>query len=256
MKNYFKSEFKRAFFSKNTLISIIIVFICLIIPYLSEIKIPYPNEDGINFFIRIGAFLSISFLPLLAPLVACIPFSNSYILDKESGVINYIYAKIDSKKYFTIKIIVNGLVSGLIFLIPQLIMLLFLILFHGMNSSSIEIVGAFSTIYYSSKSVYAIILIFVEFIFGFIFSTLALGISALTENKYLTIIIPFIYVMISGTVFEIIGLNRILNLNVITLFDISYSTKMTSLSLIVYDIIIFLVGSGLLYYFGEQKRYE
>lgn len=41
MKSYFKFEFGRAMFSKSTLISIILVTLCLIIPYWSDLKVPY-----------------------------------------------------------------------------------------------------------------------------------------------------------------------------------------------------------------------
>lgn len=256
MNNYFKIEFRRAIFSKNTLIAVTIVFISLLIPCYFGSIIPFPNEDGINFFIRIGAFLPTSYLPLLAPLVACIPFSNSFILDKNSGILNYIYPKLKNKTYLITKLIVNALVSGLVFLIPQIIMLIIILLFKGVNDNIIEIVGAFSMIYYKSKIMYVLILIFMQFIFGVVFSTFALGISVVTENKYLTILIPFIYVMITGTVFEIIGLNKLFNFNVITLFDISYSANITIFNIILHNICLFLIGSVLFYYFGEKKRYE
>lgn len=253
---YLKVEFKRAVFSENMLFAMLIVLIALIIPYYEGSKIPFPNEDGLNFFVRIGAFLPSSFLPLLAPILCCIPFSLSYIIDKESGFYNYICVRIGTKKYFSIKLMINTLVSGLVFLIPQLIMLMFLIITQGINDNNMEIVGAFSEVYYSSKISYVILLIFIQFIFGGIFSTLALGISAVVQNKYLTIILPFVYVLLSGTVFELIGLNDSFMLNVISLFDISYSASMTASNLIIYDLIIFGVGIILLKFFGEKKHYE
>lgn len=256
MNNYFKFEFKRALFSKNTFLAIIIVLISLIIPCYFGSIIPFPNDDGINFFIRIGAFLPMSYLPLLAPLISCIPYSNSYISDKSSGILKYIYTKIEFREYFNTKLIVNALVSGLVFLVPQIIMLIILIIFKGINNENMEIVGAFSSIYYNNKMIYALILIFMQFIFGSVFSTFALGVSAVTENKYLTIIVPFIYVIITGTVFEIIGINKLFNFNVVTLFDISYSASMTGINIIVHNIAIFLIGMILFYYFGDKKRYE
>lgn len=256
MYKYFKVELKRAVYSKNTLFAAVLVFILLVIPAYKESINPWPNEDGIDFFIRIGAYLPTSYLPLLAPIIACIPFSNSYILDKASGFSKYIYPKLEVKRYLTIKLLVNAIVSGVTLFIPQMIMLTILLIIRGINSNKIEMVGAFSIIYSNSKIAYILILLIVQFVFGAVFSTFALGISSINENKYLTIIIPFIYVIITGTVFEILGLNNIFNFNVVTLFDISYYAKMTISNVVIYDALLFSIGNALFYYFGMKRSYE
>lgn len=255
MYNFFKNEFKRCFFSKITFLGMAITFICLVIPYIDDLKIPYPNADGIIFFIRSSACLPLSYLPLLAPLIACIPSATTYIVDKKSGILNYILLKMKRKKYITIRIAVNFLVSGLVLVIPQIIMLIFLIIRHGINNTSIEVVGAFSSVFYNSKIAYVTIMLVVFFISSAVFSTFALGISSIVENKYLTIILPYIYVIISGTVFEMVEVNRIVNLNVMTLFDIGYNLDLTSLNVILYELALFIMGVLLFYYFGEKKNY-
>lgn len=255
MSNFFKNEFKRCFFSKITFLGMAITFICLIIPYIDDLKIPYPNADGIIFFIRISDCLPLSYLPVLAPLVACISSATTYIVDKKSGILNYILLKTKRKKYITIRIAVNFLVSGLVLVIPQVIMLIFLIIRHGINNTSTEVVGAFSSVFYNSKMAYVIIMLVVFFISSAVFSTFALGISSIVENKYLTILLPYIYVIVSGTVFEMMGINRIVNLNAMTLFDIGYTLDLTSLNIIIYQLVLFTIGILLFYHFGEKKNY-
>ena len=121
MSTYFNSEFKRAFFTKRMLFINILVLLVLLLPALTEVRHLQPGEDSINFFIRIGAFLPNSYLPLLAPILVCIPFANSYVLENESGIDKFIYTKITTKKYLNTKLLVNALVSGLSLVIPQIL---------------------------------------------------------------------------------------------------------------------------------------
>lgn len=256
MLNYFKNEFRRAFISKSTFIAMFIVSISILIPYYDDLKVPFPGSDGINFFIRASAYLHLSYLPFLATIIACIPFSISYILDKESKMFIYIYTKLNVKKYMTIRLLVNAIVSGLVFVIPEILILAFLTLVHGINKNPIEIVGALSSIYYSNKVMYSLILILVSFIFGAVISTFALGISAMVKNKYLTLFIPFGYMIVSGTIFEIFGINEIINLNIVTLIDLGYSTKTTGINVLLYAVALFLIGTFLFFYFGKKNSYE
>lgn len=214
---------------------------------------PYPGSDGINLFLWARTNDSYSFLPLMAPIIACIPFANSYIIDLDSGILNYLYVKIDRKKYFLTKLTVNALISGTVFLIVQALFLVVLIAVYGINGNRIETPGAFSSIYYSSKIAYAVFLLIMSFIYGVVFSTLALGISAAIHNKYLTVIIPFIYGIITGTIFEVSGLNKVFDLNIVILFDISYRKYVNNLNVVIYDVVLFLAGLFLLFYFGVKK---
>jgi len=246
MKTFLIFDFKRAFFSKKTLIASLIVLVFLILPYYSEIKIPLPKEDGINFFIRIGMF---SYLPVIAPLIASIPFSNSYILDKEKGIFTKLFTIVKPKVYFNSRLIVNALVSGFVFLITEIILLIFLLITHGINNTHIEVSGAFSSIYYSSKIAYIIILLCIYFVSAASFSTFILGISTLTKSKFLILLLPLFCVIVTGIIFPNIGLSR--RLNVMTLFAID--SNITSIVVILYDLILFLVGGFLFYYFGYKR---
>jgi hypothetical protein len=209
MSSYFKNEFKRCFWSKENFFGILIILISLIIPYLNERRIPYPGADSIIYFIRIRTGLIVSYLPLIAPLIACIPSTTKYITDKQSGILNSIFLKISRKKYFKMRLVINAIASGLVVLIPQIMILAFLIIKFGINNTAMDIYGAFSGLFYYSKPLYVVLLLILSFVSSAVFSTFALGISAATENKYLTILIPFVYIIISGTIFELIGINKL-----------------------------------------------
>ncbi|MBE6051693.1 MAG: hypothetical protein E7214_13850 [Clostridium sp.] len=256
MKNFFLHEFKRCFFSKETLFGMIVVLLCLVIPYLNEIRIPYLNADACIYFIRIRTSLPDCYYPVLMPIIACIPAATKYIIDKKSGILNYILLKIRRKDYIKVRLIVNILVSGLMSVIPQIIVLIFLLLKYKINDTEMEVWGAFNNIFYDSRLLYAIILIIIAFVSSAVFSTFALGISAIVENKYLTILIPFVYMIISGTIFELIGINKIFSLNTTILFMIDCTGDLTTSNVIIYQLILLCIGIGMFNYFGEKKNYE
>lgn len=256
MRNYFKYEFKRSFFSKESYLGMSIIILCLIIPYIDEKQIPYPEADSLIYFIRIRTSLLTSYLPLIAPLIACIPSSTKYITDKQSGVLNIIFMKITRKEYFKLHVIINSITSGLVVLIPQIIVLIFLLVMYGVNNTQMDVFGAGSALFYSSKILYVILLLGISFISSAVFSTLALGISAVVENKYLTILIPFVYIIISGTIFEIIGINKLFSLNVMALFDMGFNGNLTMINIFIYELGLLILGASLFKFFGEKKNYE
>lgn len=252
MNNYVKYEVKRCFFSKINLMAMIMVMVSLLIPYVSDCKFPYPNSDGIIFFIRSNIYL----LPLLAPIICCLPSSTKYIEDETSGISKFLFIKIKRKDYLKVRLIVNAMVSAFTIVIPQIIMLSFLILRHGINGTEIEVVGAFHEVFFISKIGYIGIVLLVTMLSSIVFSTFSMGLSKVVKNKYLTIIVPFVYVLISGTIFYVFGINDIFNLNVSILFDISYNLYLTIANLLIYEAILLFIGISLFCFWGEKNSEE
>ena len=94
MNYYFKNEFKRVLFSRRSIYVFIITLGLLLISFfnfiniegfnLNEFKVIY---DSLDVYIYIRKDL----LVLIAPILASLVFSDSYLLDSESGFLNYIY---------------------------------------------------------------------------------------------------------------------------------------------------------------------
>jgi hypothetical protein len=154
------------------------------------------------------------------------------------------------------RLVINAIASGLVVLIPQIMILAFLIIKFGINNTAMDIYGAFSGLFYYSKPLYVVLLLILSFVSSAVFSTFALGISSATENKYLTILIPFVYIIISGTIFELIGINKLFSLNIIILFDVMFNGNLTIANVLIYEFILLIIGVALLNYFGERNNYE
>ncbi|MEL5898788.1 hypothetical protein AAGC94_12035 [Clostridium sporogenes] len=257
MRNYIKNEFKRAFFSKGALICFGISLIIFLLGFSELARFGIYGFTNVYDFIDIFLYCrdvgKFSILVLIAPLLAAIVYSNSYLSDKNSGYLKFIYLRIDKKKYILTRLIANAVVSGLMIVLASLVMLIILAIIYGINikgaSPSLNIEGPLSYVYYNNKWLYCIIILMLSFSFYAIFSTLALGASTIINNKYFSFLAPFFYYIISGTLFIIF---KLYPLNATCLFKL----KAFSIQWIIsYQIILLTIGS-LLFYFGVLYRNE
>lgn len=254
MNNYIKSELKRVILSKNALISFSIILILYLISVYNfmgyagfNLKEFNETYDSVDVFIMIRKDL----LALVAPLLAAFIFSDSYLLDLESGYLKFIYLRISKKKYVLTRLVVNALVSGLIIVIASMIVFAMLYILFGISKTSLNpLEGAFDFIYSKSKLLYILILMLVSFIFNVVFSTFALGISAWVKNRYITILSSFFYYVLTATVLVSLGLYKLNATILFTLHPIA-----TEFDIIMYQCILLIIGF-VLFYFGVLWKNE
>ena len=258
MNNYFKYDFKRAFFSKYNFIAIFIVFL------ISVIEIKYANisqnelkNNAISMMLIVLNMGQISLLTLLCPLVICIPYVSSYIQDKENGFIYFILSRHRKETYLKIRIIVNAIISFLVLFIPLIIIYGILLIFKGLPIDLFDrgkITGLFADIYYSTPIIYPVLCILGYSIFGAIYGTFALGLSTIINNKYLSLIIPNVIYIGSSLIAPMIGMSFNINFDfiLINLVDITLSDGI--LSFVFYHTVLFLIGLYLFYYKNVEER--
>ncbi|WP_039237420.1 ABC transporter permease [Clostridium sp. K25] len=248
MNKYFKLEFRRAMLSRNALISFIITILAFLIAFLDCIL--YWQEglhgldhlfDASSIFIRTRYMNSSSYLFVIAPILATMIFSDSYLLDKESGFLKSIYVRMSKRKYIFTKIMVNSIVSGLVIALASAIVLIILIKMYGIRDVHMQSgLGAFSFIFYKSRILYCVFLILISFIFNAIFATLALGISPLA------MLAPFFYYIIAVPLFPAW-------MSPITLF--SLEGVLNEFQIIIYQLILLFIGV-ISFYYGVKYDYE
>ncbi|EDT23814.1 ABC transporter permease [Clostridium perfringens] len=254
MKNYIKSEFKRALFSKKTLIYLIITILAFVIALLDYSNFSLKNLkdlklegsfDCIDLFLISRSSTNASILPMISPLLACLIFSTSYLDEKNSKFLNLIYSRLNKKTYIFTKLFVNAISSGLVILVAYLIVFFFMALYFGLNlkyNNLTPITGPFSYFYYNNKWIYFIIILVVSFLFNVIFATLGLGISTIINNKYLAFLAPFFYYILTGTLFISLGLY---DLNATYLFNLKYGY--TIINLLTYQLVLLIIGTVVFY---------
>lgn len=141
----------------------------------------------------------IRMLQMVFPLIVTIAFADAYLEDLKSGFIKNIITRYDKKKYLITRFLVNFIVSGLIISIPLIVNYMLYASFipsiepKVFFSSPVLVPGEFLPyIFFNFPLLHAFIRIFLLFIYGGTFSSIALASSIFFRNKYVITILPFI----------------------------------------------------------------
>lgn len=252
MKTYFKLELKKAIFSWRVIISILIVLISLAIPFLEELRFPYPGLDGVDYYIRISYFSKIGFI---GPVVTALIYSTSIIRDKNKGFINKLMEIIDLKTYYKVKLAVNSIVTFVVFAVCHGFMIVWLIIMHGINAplAGRVNISAFPSLYDHSKILYIIIIILIVSLSSAAFSTFIFGIATATDSRLIAYIVPIFYVILTGVLFSALSLNTVVNFSIIYQFNLVIANGAKVYSVIIYDLVLAIIGVALLYKFGYKR---
>lgn len=227
MSNYIKYEFKRGFFSVKNKLAISLCVMCMILYVVQNLIDINRKIDASYLFVDTVTEL----IKLLAPILVCLPFVDSYLDDVNSGMHRYLYTKITPLKYALIKILVNGLLGGLVLLIGSSISFL-IFLTRGINGFDNSLVNEnLLHIFNKSPLGFVLLSILFMFIFGITFSTLGLGLSTIFKNKYISILILFTLYILSLFFSDKFDATRLLS--------VSYGTIASAL---LYDFTLFTIG--------------
>ncbi|MDU5105133.1 hypothetical protein [Clostridium sp.] len=216
------SEFKRVITSKKF---IIVIFIGILIasvsvyidirqyiffnydapdiqtPELQE-KVKAMVESGLN---KYSVFFSSFLMSIVTtPILSVLPFGLSYIEEREFGIIKQIDMRINHKKYILSKFLVNGVVGGLVIIIPTIILSILIFIFFKGDISSFygygKIGGPFSKLLIGNFGLYVVIHLFINFALGFAYANIGLAVSAFIKNKIAILLSPFLF-WILGSIF-------------------------------------------------------
>lgn len=207
MKVLLKNEWKRMWYSKETVVALLLgcgINIWYAVQYIWRVPVYdkiYSFCPESVFYRWIGAFSFPvqSFLYfLLLPLLVVLPGGGTYHEDRKKQYTVNIYTRCAKWKYLLAKYIAVFLSGGMVFVLP-LILSLFLSMVHfpmlcpepivGIGPSQ---VGFMHEIYYSHPWAYVIIFLCIDFIFAGGIATIALTVTPYVEHRLVAMLIPFI----------------------------------------------------------------
>ena len=193
LKYVLREEFRRAFLNNKFILLIILGLIIhlysLFIWEHGVIFFDYSAKDivldaaieGISKAINRYTFWyhGMDVYTVIMPLLACIPYSASLYCDKESNFYTYIVTRTKKKNYFISKILINGLIGGVVLALPTLLFYIFLIILvpGPIIDFGVHPIGFLSELFMSNPNLYIIFTILIEFLFGVTYSTFSLAIS-------------------------------------------------------------------------------
>ncbi|MFX0548273.1 hypothetical protein ACOAKC_02950 [Hathewaya histolytica] len=199
-------EIKRIFKRKSLYIALLIGIIITSFEAFSNNNIKLSSKDFIDFsngaynnlmLYNVGKYIRM--LQMVFPLIITIVFADSYLEDVKSGFIKNITTRYDKKKYLINRFLVNFTTSGLVISIPLIVNYMLYASFIPsiepkvfFSSSVLESRDFLPHIFFQFPLLHVFIRIFLLFIYGGTFSSIALGSSIFSRNKYVITIIPFI----------------------------------------------------------------
>lgn len=195
-KNIFIVELKRMILSSRFFLTILILIISgamnVIMSYGPMFEL-LDSPGTLNLFYAsvIDGFSNLMWY--IAPIIAIIPYSYSLCDDMNSGYVKSISIRIPCDKYTNVKIITTGLSGGLVFLISYIILfIIFWVVDPSPSVKAFHFVGELRGLYDHSRLLLCIYFIINSFIFGFVYSIFAMGVSTITRNCYLGYTVPVV----------------------------------------------------------------
>lgn len=257
-----KLDFKRVMFSRQFTIVILVSVLISVLHVCTEV-LPYTKHytEGASYFSPFVKWISVdsfstfgSLFFMIFSVLASIPYSDSYWIDKSSGFVKNIYTKVKKTDYFLSKYITNFIIGGIAVIIPLLVnlYLLFMIL-PAVNPSifdvSLGMKEMFSNLYYYHPYLYILFYIFISFMFGGVFASIGLATSLFCKNRLLVVTIPTL-VYFSMFIFEIACLPQFVPFKFLAANQPVYGINIVSISII---FLILFVMSMIAYIIGVKK---
>ncbi|MDD4700185.1 MAG: hypothetical protein PHV07_08030 [Oscillospiraceae bacterium] len=208
MTRILKIELKRAFCNKLFLISVVIG--CLIaithvgldtVPLASKLKITngcyifsvFDQWIGLKFTFWTSLFFTIF------PLLASIPFADSFLVDRKSGYIKNILTRTSKKNYYISKFIAVFLSGGFAVAIPLVFDFYLTSLFipaviPDISSGEFPLVAnsTWVSIFYTHPFVYVFLYLLLIFVVSGILASVALAFSFIIKYQYVIALTPFL----------------------------------------------------------------
>lgn len=269
MLKLIKIEFSRAFKNKYLLLSIFIG--CLIaITHVIQNVIPcvkaldldwskgfYPHSV-FNKWMG-GEIYSIQpyLYFLIAPILAAIPFADSFYLDKKSGFLKNIFIRTKKRNYYISKYLSTFITGGAAVVIPLALNFILTSMFlpaltpeSCAGTFMIMDMSMWADLFYSNPYIYVLMYLILDFVFFGLVATIALAISHSLNNRFAVLLAPFLYYVIFMFT---------LNLTGNSLFDPSIILKPSQpytgidINIIIIEIAILLaITSGIFIYKGVR----
>lgn len=208
--NILKIDLKRAILGKSMLAAIFIGLISILIglimePLKSAVQLYLSDAQDLMYNAKISlirnSFNKVTlwhfgnyFYTLVMPLICCMPFSISYIKDKQSGFSKYIIIRSSYKKY-VISRIITTFVSGFlaIFITSSIWFLIITLVDSGEIFRSIFYKNVFlAELSNSNFNLFFIIYSIICSFMGGVYAIMALAVSSVVDNKLLGLVSPFI----------------------------------------------------------------
>lgn len=255
-----KVELRRAILSKSFAFTCILNLLMLAIggcDYILDLmKGRISTGTYLEKFLVAYGYGMTSLLAVFFPIVAMIPYVLSYRKERDSGYLKLMVLKESRKEYNRAKLLsvaCSGFLS--LFLTCFLWLLVsYFVLRTNTNGQLLYFDEFFAEkLYETQPFIYGMMYVCNAGVQGAVFAVLGLGLSAVLDNRYLAIILPFGYCIFTAAVVDMYNTA----FNALSLFVPAqyFNDAIGHWGMVIYDVILVSVGIGL-FLRGQQNEYK
>lgn len=192
---------------------------------------------------------------IICILLATSVFAYSYRIDKKSGVLKNIILRVEKKKYFRSKYLINAFMGGFIVTIPvAIVTIIFMIKFGITDLPNLDVYfpyGFMSSYFPTKPIIYMLFFTTILFFIGATYSTFAMAVAVVSKNMVSSVLIPLIYWFAGSLLVGAFDLYYLAPWNIYYFYgDKLYSFR----DGLIHTVIIFIISSVIIYM--ESKKEE
>ncbi|MDD4414479.1 MAG: hypothetical protein PHR14_08050 [Oscillospiraceae bacterium] len=231
MKQIFKNELRRAFTGIPFFIAIaigtviafwqVIQYVIPLTEFVNDVH-TYAGKPGLfplsvfNKWIgaeRTGLPSYLFFLVI--PLLASLPYGDSYFQDRKTGYIRHILIRQNKVQYYVAKFIAVFLSGAVVVVIPLIINLGMSALILpsvlpevSTHTHAIYAHSMWSSLYYAHPYVYIGLYLLLIFIFSGLWASISLSVSFFSGNRYVVLLFPFVFYVFIHAITNLLNIDR------------------------------------------------
>jgi hypothetical protein len=215
--NVLKAELKRAFCGYSFYLAILVGFLG------GFMGIAVANDFKFIVFHNSSAYLDWSwgmeFIAIIAPIIAVLPFGDSLVLDRTSGLLPHLLLRVSSGKYIAAKWLANASAGALAVTLVIILSFIFALTIkplplplewveymQGLIDSGRNI-GPLIELFVKAPGLYILFTVGIGLLFGAAYATLALALSVFSRSRYLVLAAPFLVYWVISNFFALINLH-------------------------------------------------
>ncbi|NMC14640.1 MAG: hypothetical protein GYA34_17360 [Chloroflexi bacterium] len=213
MSGFLRTEFQRAFINQRLWLIPILALAGLWAGYRQFPIDPFLEGATKDVYRLWTLWYAFSFFNYLAPLLAAIPYSDSLITDRRYGFLKHILTRCSMRRYLAVRTLANAAVGALSVCIPVALMFIYCYTIMPVEGPVRTIgetphvypnypMGLLGYLYLQQPYLYLAFLVLMAAIFGAVYATFGLAVSAWVNNPYVAIAAPFAFLVVFGYLTE------------------------------------------------------
>ncbi|MGG3445045.1 hypothetical protein CN957_02425 [Bacillus cereus] len=214
------------------------------------------TDSWFNFWIGFDGMKIGAIWYLLIPILASLPYSDSYLIDKQTNYISTMYSKINRFQYMLSKYLVTFFTGGIVIILPFLLNFVYLVTFlpnvlpENQYMGPVQYEDPFAFLFYINPILFVLMYLVFIFILSGLYACVSLAFSKIFRNRFIVLLSAFILYFMN-----IVSSEALANPELSLFKIVQPGPNVTGIKEIYLPISLFIcLLISLTFFIGEKKR--